>query len=327
MMRFGPRFNQILKRDFLIITAIWLVPYTIVPLICTVVNLDFEAILQLLSPEFGIVSTSSKYWTLIYLFAVAYLIVSWYVNCFHEKRADFGDEEKKYYRDIVSNVTPSQLSYIDDYGIEVKKEIVATILMLKIKNKLQIKKDGIKLNENTDYNGLLKSEEHIMKCLEKGYSPFREKLHFKNLLMEDLLNSGLIEKETTISLQFLYEMIRWGVYGIILVIFSIFVPIDICQMVFRALGLVVFIFTFLCYWSASTFSTYNKLTLKGKNIHEKLNGLRLFLKDYSNMKNKSLNELELWDEYMLYSIILNDNKKVQKEVLKIIDKTNNHLQK
>lgn len=235
-MRFGPRFNQILKRDFLIITAIWLVPYTVVPLICTVVNLDFEAILQLRSPEFGIVSTSSKYWTLIYLFAVVYLIISWYVNCFHEKRADFGDEEKKYYRDIISNVTPSQLSYIDDYGIEVKKEIIATILMLKIKNKLQIKKDGIKLNENTDYNGLLKSEEHIMKCLEKGYSPFREKLHFKNLLMEDLLNSGLVEKEVTISPQFLFEMIRWGVYGIILVIFSIFVPIDICQMVFRALG-------------------------------------------------------------------------------------------
>lgn len=179
-MRFGPRFNQILKRDFFIVTSIWLIPYTVYPFMSTIVNWNFETTLELFSPEFGIFS---KYWTLAYLFALAYLIISLCLNLYHEKKVDFGDEEKKYYRDIISNVTPSQLSYIDDYGIEVKKEIIATILMLKIKKKLQIKKDGIKINENFDYHGLLKSEAHIMKCLEKGASPFIEKLHFKNLLM------------------------------------------------------------------------------------------------------------------------------------------------
>lgn len=110
-------------------------------------------------------------------------------------------------------------------------------------------------------------------------------------------------------------------------IFSTFVPIEFGEDILRFLGLMVFIYAFCSYIYATKFSAYNKLTLKGKNIHQKLNGLRMFLKDYSDMKNKSLNELELWDEYMLYSIILNDNKKVQKEVLKIIDKTNKHLQK
>lgn len=65
--------------------------------------------------------------------------------------------------------------------------------------------------------------------------------------------------------------------------------------------------------------TIYALSKKGNKLHKDLMGLKMYLKDYSMMSSKSINELELWDEYMIYSIILNDNKKVQNEILKIIE--------
>ena len=62
---------------------------------------------------------------------------------------------------------------------------------------------------------------------------------------------------------------------------------------------------------------YKKLTPKGNEIRLKLTGLKLFLKDYSIIKSRELKEIKLWDEYMIYSVILNDNRKVQKEILKM----------
>ncbi len=36
------------------------------------------------------------------------------------------------------------------------------------------------------------------------------------------------------------------------------------------------------------------------------------------MNKKSLKEIELWDEYMIYSVILNDNKFVQDAIVVMI---------
>lgn len=61
------------------------------------------------------------------------------------------------------------------------------------------------------------------------------------------------------------------------------------------------------------------LTDKAKEIKIKLMGIKLFLRDYSNMKHKDLNEINLWDEYIIYSVILNENKKVRRKLLKMLE--------
>lgn len=64
-----------------------------------------------------------------------------------------------------------------------------------------------------------------------------------------------------------------------------------------------------------------KLTMKGKDIKIKLCGLKTYLNDFSTMRHKDLNEIELWDEYIIYSVILNENKKITRKITQILKNT------
>ena len=44
------------------------------------------------------------------------------------------------------------------------------------------------------------------------------------------------------------------------------------------------------------------------SIYVKLEGLKVFLKDFGNMKDKDSNELILWEDYMIYSVLFRINK-------------------
>ena len=63
-----------------------------------------------------------------------------------------------------------------------------------------------------------------------------------------------------------------------------------------------------------------KITDKGKMSLIKINGLKNFLEDFSNIDDSKLEELHLRDFYLPYSVILNINNKASKE---LIDKINN----
>lgn len=54
-------------------------------------------------------------------------------------------------------------------------------------------------------------------------------------------------------------------------------------------------------------------TTKGKEIYMKLNGLKNYIKDFSDFEEKSLNEIVLWEEYILYAIILNESNNIKKD--------------
>lgn len=45
-------------------------------------------------------------------------------------------------------------------------------------------------------------------------------------------------------------------------------------------------------------------TEKGKEIYLKLKEIKNYLKDFGNFDDKSLKEISLWDEYILYALIL-----------------------
>ena len=64
--------------------------------------------------------------------------------------------------------------------------------------------------------------------------------------------------------------------------------------------------------------TNQQLTNEGKSLKTKLIGLKMFLADYSNMKEKELNEVRLWDEYIIYASILSQNKKIKRQIEKIL---------
>ena len=61
-------------------------------------------------------------------------------------------------------------------------------------------------------------------------------------------------------------------------------------------------------------------TEKGKEIYLKLKGLKNYLKDFGNFNDKSLKEISLWNEYILYAIILNESSSLSVEAKEELNK-------
>lgn len=54
------------------------------------------------------------------------------------------------------------------------------------------------------------------------------------------------------------------------------------------------------------------MTQKGYEMYIKLNGLKRFISDFSSLDKRQVEEISLWDEYLIYCIILNKNNKLIK---------------
>jgi len=76
-------------------------------------------------------------------------------------------------------------------------------------------------------------------------------------------------------------------------------------------GIVTFILMFFRYWAFDE----NKFvkTQKGHELYRKVVGLKNYIKDYSNLSESELKEITIWEDYLIYAIILNDTSKLNKE--------------
>lgn len=61
-------------------------------------------------------------------------------------------------------------------------------------------------------------------------------------------------------------------------------------------------------------------TDKGKEIYLKLNGLKNYINNFGNFDDKELKEIALWDEYILYAMILDESKNLSKQALEELKK-------
>ena len=62
-----------------------------------------------------------------------------------------------------------------------------------------------------------------------------------------------------------------------------------------------------------------KRTKKGRELNQKLEGLKNYLKDYSLMDEREAKEIELWEDYLIYSVMFGQNKKIIEEYEKHIE--------
>ena len=61
-----------------------------------------------------------------------------------------------------------------------------------------------------------------------------------------------------------------------------------------------------------------KRTSKGELLNYKIEGLKVYLEDFSKLSEKEQDELILLDEYLIYSVIFNQNKKIIDELSSLI---------
>ena len=232
-----------------------------------------------------------------------------------------------YFREILSKYSVDVLSYIDQFQFRYPSILVAMLLQLKHKNFITIEEDKIIKNDFTTIPNC--SEEYLLNHIENGIlnvskSQF-ESQTLKSAVEEKLLKSDKFSKNTFqrfISVSFILFIVAF------LCLFAFgFILDNNIQLILFLIGFLSFIIVMI-YLPIKIISwivyvvhvSHNPgvRTKKGEEINLRLEGLKNFLKDFSTLDQKTQEQLVLWDEYLIYSVLFEQNEKIVSEYMKYI---------
>ena len=232
-----------------------------------------------------------------------------------------------YFREILSEYSVDVLSYIDQFQFRYPSILVAMLLQLKHKNFITIEEDKIIKNDFTTTPNC--SEEYLLNHIENGIlnvskSQF-ESQTLKSAVEEKLLKSDEFSKNT-FQRFVLVSFILFIVAFLCLFAFSFILDNNI-QLILFLIGFLSFIIVMI-YLPIKIISwivyvvhvSHNPgvRTKKGQEINLRLEGLKNFLKDFSTLDQKTQEQLVLWDEYLIYSVLFEQNEKIVSEYMKYI---------
>ena len=249
-----------------------------------------------------------------------------------EKLDKIDFKNNSYYRDIISKYSPAVLSYIDDFKLE-EKDIVATLMSLELKQKLTIK-NGIKIINDSEEN-LDENEKYIFKKLKSNTLKNINMLEFEEKVKKDCLDYNLLEENKDIKKKIIKKII-FSVCIYILIVVGFFnfptfynnIPNkNIAILLLPVMFILFFIMIILPFSTIVYIKSYYRMNKQNpyirnkqaRNINKKLEGLRNYMKDFSQLSESQYNEIVLWEDYLIYSVILGQNSKIVKEIMEKIN--------
>ena len=249
----------------------------------------------------------------------------------HMKKFLSSIDFKKYeglYREILNNISPAELSYIDDFELSYQNDIVATLLSLKLKN-IIIMDDTNELIKvkpyDSSFDNLSDNEKYVLEHIIDGklknidYSDFEDRVSI-DLLRRDIVKKNKIDKRLHFLICFCATILTFVSYPVLLKIDPIlddigvkvraingfFAIIDRIFPLVEAILPVALLFGIYSYCELHVSTKYYR-NKKGENLNEKLEGLKNYLKDYSILSEKEQKDISLWEDYLLYSVIFRQN--------------------
>ncbi len=244
-----------------------------------------------------------------------------------------------YYRDVLDEYSIAVLSYIDDFQIKGKREIIATLLNLCLKKKIDINENEIFVLDS-NLLGLKRSERFIMQNIVNGKVRFENENEFHQEVQKEAIEENLIEKNSdkTIKNRLVKKRMKKIASSILfIVLFTIFcvnveklneLPSEVLDLIMPIIAIICFLgfikafgsfgFSDIVYFALQLNS--HKRTTKGEEINKKIEGLRQYINDYSLLSQAEKESLELWEDYLLYTIIFDMNTTgIVEKMSKLID--------
>lgn len=272
------------------------------------------------------------------MFKVFYLVVAYFgfkiaIKKHSKERLEKVDfENDNYYREVLPKYSPAVLSYVDDFKIG-KEDIVATLLMLELKGKIKIEdKDIVVLDSQSD--NLDENEIYVLDKVKKNELVNINMLEYERAVKNDALNSGLIQEKETMKKNIKGKIIKNIIIYIFIILTFNILPAALISvsnemiliLEFMLLTIVFALLVFIPFVTASYISSYKLLNTvepyirsdEGKVVNQKLEGLRKYLTDFSQIEEKTKEQIVLWNEYLIYSVMFEINTKVVDEVYKKI---------
>lgn len=259
---------------------------------------------------------------LILILAVYYLVIklaSKRARKDNMSKIDFLNN-KEYYREILEKYTPAELSYIDDFKVDYKREIVSTIMNLELKGIIEIKNDKIEIISSNNEK-LRKTEKYILENIIDGKVKIGHSGYIELYAQKEALEDELIKENTKaeIKKRIIKMILKWGLTFILMIgilCITLYFYQSLSNRIIMMITLITMILLgmfmmsvpiFLIVYSIMQYNSYSR-TESGEDINKKLEGLKLYIKNYSLLKEKDKQSLQIWEEYYIYSVIFGINK-------------------
>ena len=237
--------------------------------------------------------------------------------------------EIEYFRDDLKKMSPSYISYLVDFSIETDKDVAAHVLKLYIDKYIKYENDKFVVTDKNQ-DDLRESDKCLISFIKSNFTDTSLLTKYKYLIKGELISDGYITDEITkrdilyLSSGFIISFI--GLFS--LNIFELINPNDFLILniikiilgIFFILGIGCFPAVLVAKILAFVKYGIGKRTSKGEELLEQIYGLKNFLKDFSIIDKRKLEEVYIQEHYLVYAITLDVNTKVDDDILKKIRK-------
>lgn len=240
-----------------------------------------------------------------------------------------------YYRDILKEESPGILSICyNTRKVNFKDLIVSILLSLKQRNIINILENDIEIIG--DSKRLKNHEKLVLEYMECKYSPKKFKKEFYSMLIKDSEIEGYIFNKEVNMTEFAQIVIACMVILILIILFlaPFCYPLlqllrleeDIEKTGNSGIGSLIFLAYAVNFLSIPIYKWIeNRINLivrtnSGFELCGKLKGLKNFLKDFSKLSDSELKQMELYEEYVIYSVVLNLKGNIDRESRRLYDR-------
>ena len=188
----------------------------------------------------------------------------------------------------------------------------------------------LEFEENLDEN-----EKYIFKKLKSNTLKNINMLEFEEKVKKDCLDYNLLEENKDIKKKIIKKII-FSVCIYILIVVGFFnfptfynnIPNKNIAILFLPVMFILFFIMIILPFSTIVYiKSYYRMNKQNpyirnkqaRNINKKLEGLRNYMKDFSQLSESQYNEIVLWEDYLIYSVILGQNSKIVKEIMEKIN--------
>ena len=246
-------------------------------------------------------------------------------------------KDKIYYRDILKEYSPSVLAYIDDFNIDFKTSLLGDLLALEQRKLITTANMGINIITRETKESLPVTLEYVLNNIKDNKLNINSFTYF-NMIVKEARSLNLLEDDKKVKRhlikEFIISLIIYIIFMIaVIVLFSnieIINTFNNTYLIFGIFGIVALLFIVLTYYPLTKFISLIILTIKlkknnnirtskGEVVNWKLEGLKNFLKDFSLLNEKTKEELIVWQDYLIYSVIFKQNTKISEKYKNIIN--------
>lgn len=263
---------------------------------------------------------------IIFLLALIFFIrnkikAKMFIKKQEEKNKEQIEINLEYYREILEEFSPGVLAFCYNKNLKYEDVIISTLLAFKDKYiKLDIFNKNIHILPEKNYENLKEHEKYFLREMKEFSNDikFEElkkiitntyfKSNFLNFIKQDCKNSNYFKTNyhgnNGISYIFIFYIFIFTIscISMLVTLYKDIIFVGITNMC---------LLLWLMYLDRK--NSYIK-TSKGYELNIKLNGLKKYLLDYSTIKDKKINDITIWEYYIIYAIILDLKGNLDKEV-------------